>query len=356
MRNVAIIGTGHTKFGVRTDVNLQELAWEAVKQALEEANIDQNEIQYFVVGNVGNWSSEELPAVIVGEYCNLTPKGTMRVEAACSTGSAAIRDAYLAIKSGEADIALVVGVEQMHQAPNPQVVELIGRAGGYFWEFENFGLTFPGYYALHASAYMAKYGMKEEDLGKIAIKNHYYGAKNPYAQFQKEITMEEYLKSKPVAYPLKLLDSSPITDGAAAIVLASEEVAKKITDSPVWIVSQGVASGTANLSRRTDFTHIEAAHIAAQQAYKRARIEFDNAWKNFDVADVHDCFTIAEIMAYEDLGFAKRGEGYLLAREEQTYIGGKIPVNVDGGLKAKGHPIGATGVSMAVSITRQLLY
>jgi acetyl-CoA acetyltransferase len=356
MRNVAIIGTGHTKFGVRTDVNLQELAWEAVKQALEEANIDQNEIQYFVVGNVGNWSSEELPAVIVGEYCNLTPKGTMRVEAACSTGSAAIRDAYLAIKSGEADIALVVGVEQMHQAPNPQVVELIGRAGGYFWEFENFGLTFPGYYALHASAYMAKYGMKEEDLGKIAIKNHYYGAKNPYAQFQKEITMEEYLKSKPVAYPLKLLDSSPITDGAAAIVLASEEVAKKITDSPVWIVSQGVASGTANLSRRTDFTHIEAAHIAAQQAYKRARIEFDNAWKNFDVADVHDCFTIAEIMAYEDLGFAKRGEGYLLAREEQTYIGGKIPINVDGGLKAKGHPIGATGVSMAVSITRQLLY
>ncbi|ACP56360.1 thiolase domain-containing protein [Saccharolobus islandicus] len=356
MRNVAIIGTGHTKFGVRTDVNLQELAWEAVKQALEEANIDQNEIQYFVVGNVGNWSSEELPAVIVGEYCNLTPKGTMRVEAACSTGSAAIRDAYLAIKSGEADIALVVGVEQMHQAPNPQVVELIGRAGGYFWEFENFGLTFPGYYALHASAYMAKYGMKEEDLGKIAIKNHYYGAKNPYAQFQKEITMEEYLKSKPVAYPLKLLDSSPITDGAAAIVLASEEVAKKITDSPVWIVSQGVASGTANLSRRTDFTHIEAVHIAAQQAYKRARIEFDNAWKNFDVADVHDCFTIAEIMAYEDLGFAKRGEGYLLAREEQTYIGGKIPVNVDGGLKAKGHPIGATGVSMAVSITRQLLY
>ncbi|QGA68195.1 thiolase domain-containing protein [Sulfolobus sp. E11-6] len=356
MRNVAIIGTGHTKFGVRTDVNLQELAWEAVKQALEEANLEQNEIQYFVVGNVGNWSSEELPAVIVGEYCNLTPKGTMRVEAACSTGSAAIRDAYLAIKSGEVDIALVVGVEQMHQAPNSQVVELIGRAGGYFWEFENFGLTFPGYYALHASAYMAKYGMKEEDLGKIAIKNHYYGARNPYAQFQKEITMEEYLKSKPVAYPLKLLDSSPITDGAAAIVLASEEVARKITDSPVWIVSQGVASGTANLSRRTDFTHIEAAQIAAQQAYKKAGIEFDNAWKNFDVADVHDCFTIAEIMAYEDLGFAKRGEGYLLAREEQTYIGGKIPVNVDGGLKAKGHPIGATGVSMAVSIARQLLY
>ncbi|WP_338598359.1 thiolase domain-containing protein [Sulfolobus tengchongensis] len=355
MRNVAIIGTGHTKFGVRTDVNLQELAWEAVKQALEEANLDQNEIQYFAVGNVGNWSSEELPAVVIGEYCNLTPKGTMRVEAACATGSAALRDAYMAVKSGEVDIALVVGVEQMHQAPNPQVVELIGRAGDYFWEFENFGLTFPGYYALHASAYMAKYGAKEEDLGKIAIKNHYYGARNPYAQFQKEISMDDYLKSKPVAYPLKLLDSSPITDGAAAVILASEEVAKKITDSPVWIVSQGVASGTANLSRRSDFTHIEAAFLAAQQAYRKAGIDFNEAWKYFDVAEVHDCFTIAEIMAYEDLGFAKRGEGYLLAREEQTYIGGRIPVNVDGGLKAKGHPIGATGVSMAVSITRQLL-
>ena len=355
-RNVAIIGTGHTKFGVRTDVNLQELAWEAIKQALEEANLEQKDIEYFAVGNVGNWSSEELPAVVVGEYCNLTPKGTMRVEAACATGSAALREAYMAIKSGEADIALAVGVEQMHQSPNPQVVELIGRAGNYFWEFENFGITFPGYYALHASAYMAKYNAKEEDLGKIAIKNHYYGARNPYAQFQKEITMEDYLKSKPVAYPLKLLDSSPITDGAAAVILASEEVAKKLTDSPVWIVSQGVASGTANLSRRSDFTHIEAAYVAAQQAYKKAKIDFENAWKYFDVAEVHDCFTIAEIMAYEDLGFAKRGEGYLLAREDQTYIGGKIPVNVDGGLKAKGHPIGATGISMAVSITRQLLY
>ncbi|BFH73098.1 thiolase domain-containing protein [Sulfurisphaera javensis] len=355
MRNVAIVGTGHTKFGVRTDVNLQELAWEAIRQALEEANLEQKDIQYFVVGNVGSWSAEELPAVVIGEYSDLVPKGTMRVEAACATGSAALRDAYLAIKSGEVDIALAVGVEQMHQSPNPQVVELIGRAGDYFWEFENFGLTFPGYYALYASAYMAKYGAKEEDLGKIAIKNHYYGARNPYAQFQKEITMEEYLKSKPVAYPLKLLDSSPITDGAAAVVLASEEVAKELTDSPVWIVSQGVASGTANLSKRSDFTHIDAAEIAAKEAYKRAKIEFENAWKYFDVAEVHDCFTIAEIMAYEDLGFAKRGEGYLLAREKQTYIGGKVPVNVDGGLKSKGHPIGATGISMAVSITRQLL-
>jgi len=356
MVDVAIVGTGHSKFGNRTDVNLQELAWEAVKQALEESNLDQKDIDMFVVGNAGGWSSEPLSAIVIGEYCNLAPKGTMRVEAACATGSAALRIAYQAIKAGDAKIAMVIGVEQMHQSPNPVAIEMMGRAGNYFWEFENFGLTFPGYYALYATRRMAKFGMKEEDLGQIAIKNHYYGSFNPYAMFQKQIKMDEYMKSRVVAYPLKVYDACPITDGAAAVILASEEVAKKITDSPVWIVSQGFKSGTANLSKRDDFVSIDAARLAAEEAYKKAKIDFENSWKYFDVAEVHDCFTIAEIMAYEDLGFAKRGEGHLLAREGQTYIGGRIPVNVDGGLKAKGHPIGATGVSMAVSITRQLLY
>ncbi|QXJ29399.1 Acetyl-CoA C-acyltransferase [Saccharolobus shibatae B12] len=356
MTDVAIVGTGHSKFGNRTDVNLQELTWEAVKQALEESNLDQKDIDTFVVGNAGGWSSESLSAIVIGEYCNLAPKGTMRVEAACATGSAALRIAYQAIKAGEAKIAMVIGVEQMHQSPNPVAVEMMGRAGNYFWEFENFGLTFPGYYALYATRRMAKFGMKEEDLGQIAIKNHYYGSFNPYAMFQKQIKMDEYIKSRVVAYPLKIYDACPITDGAAALILASEEVAKKITDSPVWIVSQGFKSGTANLSKRDDFISIDVARLAAEEAYKKAKVDFDEAWKYFDVAEAHDCFTIAEIMAYEDLGFAKRGEGHLLAREEQTYVGGRIPVNVDGGLKAKGHPIGATGVSMAVSITRQLLH
>lgn len=354
MVDVAIVGTGHSKFGNRTDVNLQELAWEAVKQALEETNLEQKDIDMFVLGNAGGWSSEPLSAIVIGEYCNLAPKGTMRVEAACATGSAALRIAYQAIKAGEAKIAMVIGAEQMHQSPNAVAVEMMGRAGNYFWEFESFGLTFPGYYALYATRRMAKYGMKEEDLGKIAIKNHYYGSFNPYAMFQKQIKMEDYFKSRVVAYPLKVYDACPITDGAAAVILASEEIARKITDTPVWIMSQGFASGTANLSKREDFISIDAARLAAEEAYKRARIDFNEAWRYFDVAEAHDCFTIAEIMAYEDLGFAKRGEGHLLAREEQTYIGGKVPVNVDGGLKAKGHPIGATGVSMAVSITRQL--
>jgi acetyl-CoA C-acetyltransferase len=307
------------------------------------------------VGNAGGWSSEALVPVVVNEYSGLTGKGAFRVEAACATGSAAIKAAADAVASGVADIALAVGVEKMNESPTPIVVEFIGRAGNYFWEFENFGLTFPGYYALYATYYMQKYGVKEEDLCEVAVKNHYYGSLNPKAQFQRRITVEECMKSRYIAWPLKLYDCSPITDGAAAVILASEELVTKITDSPVWIEAIGVSTGTANLSKREDYDGLKAARIAAQEAYKRAKLDPENIVKQIDVADVHDCFTIAEIMAYEDLGFAKRGEGVKLIREKQTYVGGLIPVNVDGGLKAKGHPIGATGVSMAVEMTKQLL-
>jgi len=354
-RRVAIIGTGHSKFGNRGDVNIAELAYESIRQALDEAGIEPREIDFAYVSNVGGWSSEPLPAVVALEYAGLTGIGTMRVEAACSSGSAAIKAAYDTIKSGEADIVLVLGVEKMNESPTPTVVEFIGRAGNYFWEFQNFGLTFPGYYALYATAYMARYGATEEDLCKVAVKNHYYASFNPKAQFPRKITLEQCMQSRYIAWPLKLFDCSPITDGSAAVILASEEVAKKVTDSPVWIAAIGTASGTSNLSRRSDFTHLEAARIAARMAYKKAGIDPENPVKQIDVAEVHDCFTIAEIMAYEDLGFAKPGEGYKLVREEQTYIGGVIPVNLSGGLKAKGHPLGATGVSMAVELAHQLL-
>lgn len=354
MRKVAVVGVGTSKFGNRTDVSLPELAWESVKEALDDARLGTEDIEAFVVGNVGGWSSEMLPAVVVGEYCGLVPKSGVRVEAACATGSAAVRTAYHMVASGEADIVMAIGVEKMNESPTPTVVEFIGRAGNYFWEFENFGLPFPGYYALYATAYMYRYGATEEDLCKVAVKNHYYGSLNPKAQFQKAITVEECLNSRYVAWPLKLYDSSPITDGSSAVILASEEAAKKITDTPVWIKAIGYANGTANLSKRLDFIGLEAAQIAAQMAYKKAGIDPLEPVKYLDVAEVHDCFTIAEIMAYEDLGFAKRGEGYKLVREGQTYIGGLIPVNVDGGLKAKGHPIGATGVSMIAELTRQL--
>lgn len=351
MKRVAVIGVGHSKFGDRQDVNVRELAFESVKPALEEAGLTPKDIPYVTLGSVGVWYEEPLPAVAVAEYCGLTGAGLMRVEAACATGSAAVYSAYTAIASGYVDLALVIGVEKMREVDTFTAVELMGRAGSYLWEFENFGLTFPGYYALYATAYMNRFGATEEDLALVAVKNHKYGAMNPLAQLQKEITVEDVLSSYVVAWPLKLYDCCPITDGSASIVLASEEKVRELKiDTPVWIAGIGVSSGTGTLSYRDDFIGLDAAVKASRTAYKIAGIEPGK----IDVANVHDCFTIAELMAYEDLGFCNRGEGFKMVREGQTEIYGRIPVNIDGGLKAKGHPIGATGVSMIVELTKQL--
>jgi acetyl-CoA C-acetyltransferase len=228
---------------------------------------------------------------------------------------------------------------------------MIGRAGYYMWEFENFGMTFPAYYALHATQHMSKHGTTEEDLAMVAVKNHRYGAMNPLAHLQHEITVEQVLGSSLIAWPLKLYDCCPITDGAAALVLASEEKVKELgIEVPVWIESIGYSSDTANLSKRENYVGLEATVRASRMAYKLA----DVSPKDVDVATVHDCFTIAEIMAYEDLGFCGKGEGAHMVREGETEVGGRIPVNIDGGLKAKGHPIGTTGVSMLVELKKQL--
>jgi acetyl-CoA C-acetyltransferase len=347
---VAIVGIGHSRFGRRTDVNIGELAFESIKQAVEDSGVDRKDISNVVVGSMGSWSEESLPAVVVNEYAGLSGAGTMRVEAACASGSAALKSAYNSILSGEGDVAMAVGVEKMTEVDSSTTVELIGRAGSYTWEFENYGMTFPGYYALYAVAHMSKYGTTQEDLARVAVKAHHYGAMNPLAQFQKEITLEKALGSQVVAWPLKLYDACPLTDGSAAVVLASEEVAKKLTDTPVWIKGVGYSSDSANMSRRGSYVGLEAAVRAARSAYAMAKVSPDD----IDVATAHDCFTIAELMAYEDLGFCKKGEAARMVREGQTELGGKIPVNLDGGLKAKGHPIGATGVSMAVEITKQL--
>ncbi len=333
---------------------MAEIAWQSVRDALIDAGITQKDVGLVVASNVGGWSSEPLPAIVVNDYSGLNPVGSLRVEAACASGSAAIKTAYDAVVSGATDIALVVGVEKMSESPTLQGVELLGRAGNYFWEFEQFGLTFPAYYALYATAYMSQYGASEEDLGLVAVKNHYYGSLNQLAHFQKKISIEDVMASRYIAWPLKLYDCSPLTDGAAAVVIASEKVATMLTDTPVWIRAMGVATDTANLSRRPDFLGLASALRASEEAYRRAGLERSGIAKRLDVAQVHDCFTIAEIIAYEDLGFVERGQGFMLTREGETYKGGLIPVNLDGGLKAKGHPIGATGVSMAVEISKQL--
>jgi acetyl-CoA C-acetyltransferase len=350
LRDVAIVGIGHSKFGRRTDVDVAELAFESIKGAMEDSGVQKNEIHNVTLGSAGGWYEESLPAVLVNEYAGFEDVGTMRVEAACASGSAAVRSAYLSVASGESEVAMAVGVEKMTEVDTLTSVELMGRSGSYLWEFENYGMTFPAYYALYAVAHMNRYGTTEEDMARVAVKAHHYASMNPLAQFQKEITLEKALASQVVAWPLKLYDACPISDGSAAVVLASEEAARRLTDTPVWIKGMGFSSDSANLSKRADFVGLRATVDASRKAYSAAKIEP----RDVDVATCHDCFTIAELMAYEDLGFCAKGEGGKLIREGQTEIGGRIPVNVDGGLKAKGHPIGATGVSMMVEISKQL--
>ena len=356
MRKVAVVGIGHAKFGVRTDVNINELAWEAIKLACEDACLTPKDVEFSVVGS--GFSSlgyeEILAAVTITEYANMMLAGHVRCESACATGSAAVHMAHMRIASGISDVVMALGVEKMTEVDTPTMVELIGRAGSYLWEYENFGCSFPGYYALLATHHMAKFGTTAEDLARVAVKNHHYGRINENAYLRNEITVEDVLASRPIAWPNKFLDCCPINDGSAAIILASEEKAKEIAEKNqkpiIWIKGVGVAGDTAYIGARRDLYSIRSSELASQRAYKMAGISPED----LDVAAVHDCFTIGEILAYEDVGFCKKGDGAKLIKERQTYHDGKIPVNVDGGLKAKGHPIGATGCSMVYEITKQL--
>lgn len=350
MKKVAVVGIGHGKFGARSDASIRELVFEAVKACLEDSGLSLKEVDSMVTGVAGDEFSFGIqPSAQVHDYIGFYPKPNFRVEGACATGSVALRTGWMNIVSGLADIVLVVGVEKMTEVPTSMATEIMGRAGDAIWEYP-FGTTFPGYYAMIANAHMAEYGTKEEQLAMVAVKNHYYGSLNPYAHMQKEITLEKAITSFTVAYPLKLYDCSLITDGAAAVLLASEEKAKAISKKPVWIAGLGCATDTMRLGDRKSLTSLQATREAARAAYQMAGI----GPSDIDVATVHDCFTIAEIVAYEDLGFCERGEGGKLIEAGETYVGGRIPVNVDGGLKSKGHPLGATGVSMAVEITKQL--
>jgi len=350
MRKVAIVGIGHGKFGIRSDASLRELAFEAVKACVDDSGVPLKEVESMVTGIAGDEFSFALqPSAQVHDYIGFHPKPNYRVEGACATGSVALRTGWMNVASGLADLVLVVGVEKMTEVPTPVATDIMGRGGDATWEYP-FGTTFPGYYAMIANAHMAEFGTTEEQLARVAVKNHYYGSLNPYAQMQKEITLEKALTSFTVAHPLKLFDCSLITDGAAAVLLAAEERVRSISKKPVWIDGLGMATDTMRISERKSLTSILATREAAKAAYKMANI----GPGDIDVATVHDCFTIAEIVAYEDLGFCERGEGGKLIAAQETYVGGKIPVNVDGGLKSKGHPLGATGVSMAVEITKQL--
>lgn len=346
---VGIVGIGHGKFGRRDDASVQELAFEPFKYALEDARLTPKDIDATVIGSVPEYHKQRSLPGVVAEYLGMNPQPTYLTEAACASSSAAIRTAYLAIKAGVHDVVAVVGVQKMLELSTPELLALMGRVGDVQWE-SIFGTTFPGYYAMYANRHMHEYGTTKEHLAMVAVKNHHYGAINEKAMFQKEISMQKALESQLVAYPFRLYDCCANADGAACVILANEEKARKITDTPVWIEGSGCATAPMSVLRRETLTSIPSAVEASRQAYKQACVEP----MDIDVADVHDCFTIAEIMAYEDLGFCEKGKGGRFIEEKQSYIGGKNPVNVDGGLKAKGHPVGATGASMAVEIAKQL--
>jgi acetyl-CoA C-acetyltransferase len=350
-REVAIIGTGIVKFGERWDQGTRELAVEAGIKAVENANISGKDIQLVVGGNMsgGMFTGQEHGSALLADYLGINPIPAIRTEGACSSGGLAMKVGCLAIASGMYDYVAVGGVEKMTDVYGPQATTALSGAMDYETE-AYFGATFPGIYALIAQRHMYQYKTSREQLALVAVKNHENGFYNPYAQFQKKITVDDVLSSPLVADPLRLLDCSPITDGAATIILTSAELARKHTDTPIYVKASAQASDTLSLFSRRDITTLDATLVAAKKAYEQAKLRP----KDIDFAEVHDCFTIAEILAYEDLGFAKKGEGGKLIEEGETHIGGKIPINPSGGLKAKGHPVGATGVAQIVELVRQL--
>jgi acetyl-CoA C-acetyltransferase len=347
--NVAVVGIGHGKFGKRDDATVQELAFEPFRSALEDAQLTLNDIEATVIGSVPEYHKQRSLPGVVTEYIGMNPKPTYLTEAACASSSAALHSAWVSIKAGLHDVIAVIGVQKMLELSTPELLALMGRVGDVQWE-SGFGTTFPGYYAMYARRHMHEFGTKKAQLSMVSVKNHFYGAKNPNAMFQKEVPLEKAQGARMVASPLNLFDCCANADGAAVVILANEERAKKITNAPVWIEGIGSASAPMSVLRRENLTSIPSAVQASKDAYKQAGVEP----KDIDVADVHDCFTIAEILAYEDLGFCERGSGGKMIEDEQTYIGGKVAVNVDGGLKAKGHPVGATGTSMVVEMVKQL--
>ena len=351
VRRAAVVGAGHTKFGVRPE-GPRELLRHAVDQAIAsvERGVARDRIDEGFLGSLGfsGWQLGNVSAVLA-EEARLGGAPVAHVENACASAGFALRAGVQAIASGHDDVVLVAGVEKMNDTTSRRRRYWLGVSGDTEWE-RSAGLTFAGVYGLMASRYLREYGVPREALAEVAVKNHAHGARNPNAQFQKEITRQKVLDAPRVADPLGLLDCCPVTDGAAAVLLATEEIARQFTDTPVIIAGCGAGSDSLALQERASLTSLSATRRAADEAFRRAG--FDR--KSISFLEVHDCFTIAELLALEDLGFADPGTAGALTLSGATRLGGALPVNPDGGLKAKGHPIGATGASQAYEAFVQL--
>jgi acetyl-CoA acetyltransferase len=377
-RGVAVVGAGMSKFGAFPEKSSRDLFVEAYLEMKESVDkgFDPQEIEAFYLGNFSSDQFEKQAhlAPILASWVGLSPISSVRIEDACASGGVALRQAALAIASGEYDVVLVGGIEKMTDLHIAQVTEALATAADTQFEVPA-GFTFPGFYAAMATAYISEYDAPREALYQVTVKNHENGALNEKAHFNQTIldimktkkskaiqkgrpvpeweTEMEFLsdpKGNPnIAWPMALFDCSPVSDGGAAVLLVAEHLAKDYSDAPLYLIGSGQASDGALPDRET-LSAIPAAQIAAKQAYEMAGI----SPKDIDIAEVHDCFTIAEILASEDLGFFSKGEGWKAALAGRTARDGDRPINTSGGLKAKGHPVGASGVGQVNEIWKQL--
>jgi acetyl-CoA C-acetyltransferase len=354
MGKVAIIGVGQSTFVRSYPGSIRELVFEGFKEAMQDAQLRTKDIDASVVCSAPEYDKQRSPAGVFAEYLGLNPQPTFYVETLCSSSSTGLKLAYSLVKSGLHDTVAVIGFQKMSEISSSESQERMGRGADIQWE-SPFGTMMPAYYAMYAKAHMEKYGTTLDDLALIRVKAATYGQLNEKAVYRKPVEFEmfsdpENRMAGPVADPLRVGDCCANADGSSCVIVASEEKAKSISNKPVWILGVGAATTSVNLAGRDLFTGLTVAEQAAQQAYEMAGV----GPQDIDVAEVHDCFTIAEMMAYENLGFAKPGEGRELIRNKETYQQGRIPVNVDGGLLSKGHPIGATGGSQIRTIVLQL--
>lgn len=349
MRDVYVIGAGMTKFGELWNKSIRNIFVEAALEAIEDAGVDYIESIYVGSMSPGLFTEQEHIGALMADYLGITPVPSTRIESACASGGAAFRQAFLEVASGASNIVLAGGIEKMTDAED--VTAALATAADQEYEVYQ-GVTFPGLYALIARAHMQQFGTTRKQLAEVAVKNHRNGAKNPNAQFGFEVTAEQVMSSTMVADPLRLLDCSPVTDGAAAVIVASAEVAKNIKKDRVRVIASAQASDTIALHSRESFTTLGSVVKAAEKAYKMAGIKPNEV----NLAEVHDCFTIAEIVVSEDLGFFEKGKGGEAVEKGLTSIEtGKIAINTSGGLKSKGHPVGATGIAQIIEIYEQLL-
>ncbi|GAA0655691.1 thiolase domain-containing protein [Salarchaeum japonicum] len=352
MNEVYVVGAGQTDYGSFPRESYRSLFKEAVDTAVAsvDAEFDRESVDEAYVGTLGVGGRQlGLPGPAVTEFAGLNGTATTRVENACAASGVALRQAVLAVRAGVADVALAGGFEVMNDVSSERTGEWLGVSGETEWE-RMAGTTFSGVYAQMADAHMAEHGTTREHLSRVAVKNHANGAKNPHAQLGFETNLEDAMNAPAVADPLNLFDCCPTSDGASAVLVASRDAAEELTDNPIRIAGAGQSSGRVGLFQRPSLTEIPATQRAAEQAYDEA----DIGPEDVEFAEVHDCFSIAELLAYEDLGFCERGEAGPYVASGATEPDGERPVNLSGGLKSKGHPIGATGGGQVVEVFKQL--